>query len=536
MKQKVIEPVLGICLLAMVVMAVKYGSIRVTGSGDAYIKETPVVVVDAGHGGTDPGKVGVDGSLEKDINLAVAERLKTYLEQDDVKVIMTRETDTGLYSETDSRKKMADMKKRCEIIEESGADLVVSIHQNSYHEESVSGGQVFYYRDSSKGKALAKILQDRFDYVLGDQNRRLPKANANYYLLLHVKCPIVIVECGFLSNRKEAGLLNSGEYQDKLAYTIHMGIMEYLKGEILGGNSSLSKVQSDLNLTRTLVKYGLSVEWESGDPETVSDMGLIGSEMPESGKTVTLRAGLMNGSSVTWVEIPVTVFPETETLGETFSAFLGKLAEKDLETGQVVLPETFDGRTLHYRSADGCGNGGLIFLGIAAALCLFLKEKSDAKEAKKQWEDRMILDYPELLSDFVVLTGAGYPVRQAWKKQVVDAESKNTVLIHPVYREMRTALNQMETGTPEIRAYGEFGRRIGLGCYIKFASLLGNSVSTGGKDLRRLLEEEMETAFRQRKELALRKGEEASTKLLIPMFLMLGVVMVMVVAPAFLSL
>ena len=150
------------------------------------------------------------------------------------------------------------------------------------------------------------------------------------------------------------------------------GIMEYLKGEILGGNSSLSKVQSDLNLTRTLVKYGLSVEWESGDPETVSDMGLIGSEMPESGKTVTLRAGLMNGSSVTWVEIPVTVFPETETLGETFSAFLGKLAEKDLETGQVVLPETFDGRTLHYRSADGCGNGGLIFLGIAAALCLFV--------------------------------------------------------------------------------------------------------------------------------------------------------------------
>ena len=228
MKQKVIEPVLGLCLLAMVVMAVKYGSVHVTGSGDAYIKEMPVVVIDAGHGGTDPGKVGVDGSLEKDINLAVAERLKTYLEQDDVKVIMTRETDTGLYSDTDSRKKMADMRNRCEIIEESGADLVVSIHQNSYHEESVSGGQVFYYRDSSKGKALAEILQDRFDYVLGDQNRRLPKANGNYYLLLHVKCPIVIVECGFLSNRKEAALLNSGEYQDKLAYTIHMGIMEYL--------------------------------------------------------------------------------------------------------------------------------------------------------------------------------------------------------------------------------------------------------------------------------------------------------------------
>ena len=230
MKQKVIEPVLGICLLAMVVMAVKYGSIRVTGSGDAYIKETPVVVVDAGHGGTDPGKVGVDGSLEKDINLAVAERLKTYLEQDDVKVIMTRETDTGLYSETDSRKKMADMKKRCEIIEESGADLVVSIHQNSYHQENVSGAQVFYYRKSEKGKRLAEILQKRFDYALGDQNRRKAKPNDSYYLLLHVKCPIVIVECGFLSNWKEAALLKTEEYQDRVAYTLHMGIMEYLNG------------------------------------------------------------------------------------------------------------------------------------------------------------------------------------------------------------------------------------------------------------------------------------------------------------------
>ena len=102
MKQRVIEPVLGICLLAMVILAVKYGSVHVTGSGDARIKEIPVVVIDAGHGGTDPGKVGVDGSLEKDINLAIAERLKTYLQQDDVKVIMTRETDMGLYSEPEA--------------------------------------------------------------------------------------------------------------------------------------------------------------------------------------------------------------------------------------------------------------------------------------------------------------------------------------------------------------------------------------------------------------------------------------------------
>lgn len=230
MKKMLVEPLLGLFLLVMVFLAAQYGGVQVL-SGDAgYAESRPVVVIDAGHGGSDPGKVGVDGSLEKDINLQIAERLKQYLEQSDVKVVLTREDDSGLYSKDDKKKKMADMQKRCSIINESGADLVVSIHQNSYHEEYVSGGQVFYYKDSSKGKKLAEILQKRFDFVLGEENRRLAKANGNYYLLLHVKSPIVIVECGFLSNRKEAALLQQGEYQDKLAYTIHMGIMEFLNG------------------------------------------------------------------------------------------------------------------------------------------------------------------------------------------------------------------------------------------------------------------------------------------------------------------
>ena len=221
---------LAVCLLLFcgVFLAARYAGLASAGADAVLGKKKPVVFLDAGHGDFDPGKVSVDGSLEKDINLAIAKRLKWYLEQSDVEVVMSREDDRGLYDTSTGSRKMSDMKNRCARVEESGADLVVSIHQNSYHEESVSGGQVFYYRDSSKGKALAEILQDRFDYVLGEQNRRLPKANANYYLLLHVKCPIVIVECGFLSNRKEAALLNSGEYQDKLAYTIHMGIIEYL--------------------------------------------------------------------------------------------------------------------------------------------------------------------------------------------------------------------------------------------------------------------------------------------------------------------
>lgn len=231
MRRLVWEEVCGLVMLLMVFLAVKFGSVQVVSADAAQAQENPVVVIDAGHGGNDPGKVGVDGSLEKNINLQIAMRLKDYLEQSDVQVVMTREEDTGLYTSDDTKKKMADMQNRCKLINEAKPELVVSIHQNSYHEEGVSGGQVFYYKDSVQGKKLAEILQKRFTYVLGDANRRQAKANGNYYLLLHVKSPIVIAECGFLSNRKEAMLLQQEEYQDKLAWTLHMGIMEYLNGE-----------------------------------------------------------------------------------------------------------------------------------------------------------------------------------------------------------------------------------------------------------------------------------------------------------------
>ena len=107
--------------------------------------------------------------------------------------------------------------------------LAVSIHQNSYHQEEISGAQVFYYKNSEKGQRLAEILQKRFDYVLGEaENRRKAKGNDSYYLLLNVKAPIVIVECGFLSNAEEAKKLSDEEYQDRIAWTLHLGILQYI--------------------------------------------------------------------------------------------------------------------------------------------------------------------------------------------------------------------------------------------------------------------------------------------------------------------
>ena len=239
MKQSPYQLFMGVVLLCTVTfLSWQAGSLAAAGvqfihaengSGE---KKKYIVCVDPGDGGTDPGKVGINGQLEKDINLAIAKKLKTYLEASDVTVVLTRDKDMGLYSSGDAHKKMADMRKRCQLIEEVKPDLVISIHQNSYHEEAIRGGQVFYYKTSVRGKKLAQILQGRFDYVLGDANKRQAKANDNYYLLLHVKEPIIIAECGFLSNWEEAEKLETKEYQDRLAWTLHMGIMEYLNQEI----------------------------------------------------------------------------------------------------------------------------------------------------------------------------------------------------------------------------------------------------------------------------------------------------------------
>lgn len=185
------------------------------------------VAVDSGHGGIDSGKIGVNGSHEKDINLAIGYKLKALLEDAGYEVVMTRTGDAGLYQESDSNKKAADMKNRCRIIEEGKVDLVISIHQNSYSSSTARGAQMFYYAKSEEGKKLAQILTQSFLEGVDGSNHRVAKSNNNYYMLLHTACPTVIAECGFLSNWEEATLLGDEKYQEKIARALFSGIETY---------------------------------------------------------------------------------------------------------------------------------------------------------------------------------------------------------------------------------------------------------------------------------------------------------------------
>ena len=190
---------------------------RVTG-------RNPCIVLDSGHGGEDPGKIGVNQAKEKDVNLKIAKKTKERLEKKGCKVVMTREKDVMLGDPAAGNKKIHDMKARVERINKTMPQAAVSIHQNSYQDAQIHGAQVFYYSHSEEGKRMAEVMQKAL-LKADEENTRQAKANDTYYLLKRTEVPTIIVECGFLSNPEEAAKLVTPKYQEKLAEAIAEGIL-----------------------------------------------------------------------------------------------------------------------------------------------------------------------------------------------------------------------------------------------------------------------------------------------------------------------
>ena len=225
MKKK-IELGMGLFLILAAVLFARKGAVLV----QKLDKPSSCIVIDAGHGGDDPGKIGINNALEKEINLQIAQKLCDLLSASSISAVMTRPTDAGLYSASATNKKVDDMQKRCLLIEDTNPLFTVSIHQNSYPSPEISGAQVFYYTQSLEGKKLAECIQAELIRQLDPDNHREAKANDSYYLLKKTSSPTVIVECGFLSNPTEADLLCDSDYQDLVATAVCSGIQNYLAG------------------------------------------------------------------------------------------------------------------------------------------------------------------------------------------------------------------------------------------------------------------------------------------------------------------
>lgn len=189
-----------------------------------------VVILDAGHGKPDEGAESSDGVSEAAINLKITLKVQNLLEQAGCTVILTRSDENGIYdldSKTLRQKKISDIRNRVQIGNNSSADIFVSIHLNKIPQKQYSGWQCFYKAGNDDGKKLAESLQKGLNEIIQKENNRVAKTIDNIYIIKKVEIPISIVECGFLSNEEEEKMLLQDEYQNKLAWGIYVGIMDF---------------------------------------------------------------------------------------------------------------------------------------------------------------------------------------------------------------------------------------------------------------------------------------------------------------------
>lgn len=184
------------------------------------------VVVDAGHGGVDGGSVGkFTGVIESNLNLIYAKNLREKLTAYGFRVVMTRSDGNGLYDPLAKNLKKSDMKKRKEIIESSNADLVLSVHMNSYPRESSHGSQVFFAKGNESGEKLACSVQQELKSLLNNTNKTAKVGD--FFIVNCTSLPACLIECGFLSNREEESLLQTKDYQDKFCYAVTCGVIAF---------------------------------------------------------------------------------------------------------------------------------------------------------------------------------------------------------------------------------------------------------------------------------------------------------------------
>ena len=227
--------VLFIAFFCIVAFSSSYGYSSGSGSDVPAVTTSPstaktTIIIDAGHGGKDPGAIA-NNLIEKDINLSVAQKLKSYLSLSGYNVIMTRNEDILLSSgQSNVNFKRDDLKQRLSIIEQTENCIFVSIHMNKFGESTAKGLQTFYSSNNMESQKLAAVIQEQAKILEPDNKREIKPDNGNIYILEHSQKPSVLIECGFLSNSEDAAKLKTEKHRQELAYVIYGGITKYLGG------------------------------------------------------------------------------------------------------------------------------------------------------------------------------------------------------------------------------------------------------------------------------------------------------------------
>lgn len=309
---------------------------------------------------------------------------------------------------------------------------------------------------------------------------------------------------------------------------------------ILGENSSVDYVDKPLNLITKIPDESIDVEWTLDNYDVLTTSGELRPENIDVGGTlVELTAVLTYGEDQAVSVMHAMLYPPADPEEELNAEIENALEETNKltkETDTYILPASANGKQLKWIQSGSSYSVVIVLFGcVAAAYFLFIEKQNDQKARKKK-QEQMMLDYPEIIDKLVLLLGAGMTVRKAWIRIASRYEAKKAQSgIRYAYEEMLYTCHELESKLTETESYENFGKRCSLAEYVKLGALLSQNLKKGTAGLTRMLALEADNAFEERKNRAKKRGEEAGTKLLLPMFLMLVIVLIIIIIPAFFS-
>lgn len=316
---------------------------------------------------------------------------------------------------------------------------------------------------------------------------------------------------------------------------------EDLETLILGKNESLDEVRTDLELVTEIPNTGISVSWKLDNYDVMDIRGGIRSEnLTEEGTLVRMTAILVYEEEKASHEFYAKILPpqtsRSEKLLRKINEYVIRTDEETKTQDYLPLPSEIDGVKIQWEYPKSTRAFAILILGAGGACMLCVSDRQKKREIEKRKKYQMKTDYPQIINKFNLYLGAGMTVRRAWFCIARDYEKgKKQTGQRLAYEEMVCTMYQIQSGAPEGEAYENYGSRCGISRYRKFGAMLSQNLRKGSKGLSVMLGKEAEEAFEERKNRARKLGEEAGTKLMIPMFMMLIIVFVIVIVPAFFS-
>jgi len=317
-----------------------------------------------------------------------------------------------------------------------------------------------------------------------------------------------------------------------------------IEKEMLGENESLDHVVTNLNLMTELKGEPVEISWELDNYRIMNIYGEIQEDRTvDEGTLLNLKAVLtytQDQDRQMVYECSAMIYPKEMTQEEKLIRKIQDEIQKEDMTSQteekLILPEKIDGKELKYFEKMDSRGIVLIVMAVLLGILFYAQELQNQGQELQKRRQQMLRDYPEIINKLTLFLGAGMTIKKAFRKVVTDYEAGKRVFgSRFAYEEMRIALREMESGITEADSYERFGKRCNIQEYIRLGALLSQNMRKGSKGLTHVLRLEAIQAFENRKAAAKKFGEEAGTKLLIPMFMMLAVVLVMVIIPAFLT-